>query len=147
MAESLEIGDRLLVVFDGNCVLCNGWVRWLMRRDRGDRFRFAAFSTPAVGPLLERHGLTVGAGEVPGTVLAFRFAPGGGEQMLVRVGAVRAMLRELPRPWPGVAAALGWVPGFLSDPAYLLVARWRYRVWGRLESCPIPTAEERARFL
>jgi len=147
MAESLEIGDRLLVVFDGNCVLCNGWVRWLMRRDRGDRFRFAAFSTPAVGPLLERHGLTVGAGEAPGTVVAFRFPPGADEQLLVRVAAVEAMLRELPRPWPAVGAALGWVPGFLSDPAYRLVARWRYRVWGRLESCPIPTVEERARFL
>jgi predicted DCC family thiol-disulfide oxidoreductase YuxK len=60
---------------------------------------------------------------------------------------VEAMLRELPRPWPAVAVALGWVPGFLSDPAYRLVARWRYRIWGRLESCPIPTAEERARFL
>jgi predicted DCC family thiol-disulfide oxidoreductase YuxK len=147
MAESLEIGDRLLVVFDGNCVLCNGWVRWLTQRDRGDRFRFAAFSTSAVAPLLERHGLAVGAGEVPGTVVAFRFPSGAGEQMLVRVGAVRAMLRELPRPWPAIAAALGWVPGFLSDPVYRLVARLRYRVWGRLESCPIPTAEERARFL
>jgi predicted DCC family thiol-disulfide oxidoreductase YuxK len=147
MTNTLDIGDRLLVVFDGNCVLCNGWVKWLTRRDRGDRFRFAAFSTPAVAPLLERHGLTVGAGEAPGTVLAFRFTQGGGEQMLVRVAAVTAMLRELPRPWPAVAAVLGWVPGFLSDPAYRLVARWRYRVWGRLESCPIPTVEERKRFL
>jgi len=86
MAESLEIGDRLLVVFDGDCVLCNGWVKWLTRRDRGERFRFAAFNTPAVAPLLERHGLTVGVGAAPGTVVAFRFIPGAEEQMMVRAG-------------------------------------------------------------
>jgi len=147
MAESLEIGDRLLVVFDGDCVLCNGWVKWLTRRDRGERFRFAAFRTPAVTSLLERHGLTVGVSEVPGTIVAFRFPNEAGEHALFRVAALEAMLRELPRPWPAVAAALGWVPGFVSDPAYRLVARWRYRIWGRQQSCPIPTVEERARFL
>ena len=147
MGESLEIGDRLLVVFDGECALCNGWVRWLTRLDRGDRFRFAAFSTPAVAALLERHGLRVGVGEAPGTIVAFRYPLEAGERVLVRVAAVEAMLRELPRPWPGFAAALGWVPKLLSEPAYRLVARWRYRIWGRLGSCPIPTAAERERFL
>jgi predicted DCC family thiol-disulfide oxidoreductase YuxK len=142
-----EIGDRLLVIFDGHCGFCNGFVRWLLRRDRRDRLRFAASSLPAVAPLLARHADLLELDGAPGTVLVFRHPLEAGEQVLTRFAATLALLRELPRPWPAVAVALRCVPGFLSDPIYRLVARWRYRIWGRLESCPIPTAMERARFL
>jgi len=57
------------------------------------------------------------------------------------------LLRELPSPWPAAAAALRLVPRPLRALGYRLVARWRYRIWGRLESCPLPTTEERERFL
>jgi len=147
VSELNELGDRLLVVFDGHCGFCNGWVRWLLRRDRRDRMRFAASSSPAVAPLLARHAELLEPGGVPGTVLVFRYPLEAGEQALTRFAATLALLRELPRPWPAVAAALGWIPSFLSDPLYRLVARWRYRIRGRLESCPIPGADERARFL
>jgi predicted DCC family thiol-disulfide oxidoreductase YuxK len=142
-----EIGGRLLVVFDGHCGFCNGWVRWLLRRDRRDRLRFAAFSSPAVAALLARHASLLEPGGVPGTVLVFRNPLEAGEQALTRFAATLALLRELPRPWPAVAAALGWIPGSLSDPVYRLVARWRYRIRGRLENCPTPASNERARFL
>ena len=142
-----ELGDRLLVVFDGQCGFCHGWVRWLMRRDRHDRLRFAASSSPAVAPLLARHAELLEPGGVPGTVLVFRYPLGAGEQPLTRFAATLAVLRELPRPWPAAAAALRWIPSFISDPLYRLIARWRYRIWGRLQSCPIPAPEERAWFL
>jgi predicted DCC family thiol-disulfide oxidoreductase YuxK len=58
-----------------------------------------------------------------------------------------ALLAELPRPWPWVATGLRWIPLPLRDSGYRLVARWRYRLWGRLESCPVPTPEQRERFL
>ena len=147
VSELGEIGDRLLVVFDGHCGFCNGWVRWLLRRDRRDRLRFAASSSAAIAPLLARHADLLDADGVPGTVLVFRHPLQAGEQALTRCAATASLLRELPQPWPTVAATLRWVPRFLSDPLYRLVARYRYRICGRLESCPIPTAEERARFL
>jgi predicted DCC family thiol-disulfide oxidoreductase YuxK len=147
MAEPLEIGDRLLVVYDGHCVLCNGWVQWLLRQDRRDRLRFAASQSAVVAQLLAQHDEALEPGGTPGTVLVFRDPLDPREQPLTRLAAALAVLGELPHPWPAVAAALGWIPEFLSDPGYRLVARWRYRIWGRLESCPIPTNEERARFL
>jgi predicted DCC family thiol-disulfide oxidoreductase YuxK len=119
----------------------------LLRRDRRDRLRFAASHLPAVAPLLARHGEVLEPGSALGTVLVFRHPLEAGEQLLIRFAATLAILRELPRPWPAVAATLGWIPRFLTDPVYRLVARWRYRIRGRLESCPLPTPEERARFL
>jgi predicted DCC family thiol-disulfide oxidoreductase YuxK len=147
VSELDNIGDRLLVVFDGNCGLCNGWVRWVIRRDRGDRLRFAASSWPAVAELMAGYGAVAEAGDGPTTIVVFRGPIQARQAALVRSAAVRAVLGELHGVWPVVARILGWVPRFIADAVYNLVARWRYRIWGRLESCPIPTAEERKRFL
>ncbi len=140
------MGGRVLVVFDGHCGLCNGAVRWLLGRDRWDRLRFAAMESEKVARLLARHSLR-GMDSESGTVLVVRDAGGAEESVLMRSDAVVALLEELPRPWPWVGATLGFLPRAVRDGGYRLVARWRYRIWGRLESCPVPTAEERERFL
>ena len=146
MDELHDIGDRLLVIFDGHCGLCNRSVRWLLRRDQADRLRFAASESPKVAGLLRRHGIPARA-PGPSTLLAVRDAGGPAECVLLRSDAVLALLAELPRPWPALAAALAWIPRPLRDLGYRLIARCRYRIWGRLESCPLPSAEERERFL
>jgi predicted DCC family thiol-disulfide oxidoreductase YuxK len=146
--ELLEIGGRLLVVFDGRCGFCNRTVRWLLRRDGRDRLRFVASESERVVGMLARHGVDVASdADGPGPILVVRDAGGVAESVLVGSDAVVALLRELPRPWAWVGVALKWIPRPVRDMVYGLVARWRYRIWGRLESCPAPTAEERERFL
>ncbi len=143
-----EIGDRLLVIFDGHCGLCNRAVRWFLRRDRGDRLRFVAFESPKVAGLLARHGFSgMERGLEPGTILVVRDSGGQNERVLVRSEAVLALLGELPQRWRALGVAVGWIPRPLRDLGYQLLARWRYRIWGRLESCPLPMTEERDRFL
>jgi predicted DCC family thiol-disulfide oxidoreductase YuxK len=143
-----ELGGRLLVIFDGRCGFCNKSVRWLLRRDRHDRLRFVASQSAQAAELLARHGFAAAELESgPNTILLVRDADGPNEHMLVRSDAAVAMLRELPRPWPAVGRVFSWIPRPVRDLGYRLVARWRYRIWGRLESCPVPTPEERERFL
>lgn len=143
-----QLGDRLLVLFDGYCVLCNRTVRWFLRRDRLDRLRFAAFESIDFTALLARRHIAEANTETgPNTIMVVRNFVGPAEEILVRSDAALAMLHELPRPWPTVAAALHLIPRPLRDLAYRLIARLRYRIWGRLESCPLPTAEESTRFL
>src|ERR1035437_3313639 len=143
-----ELGGRLLVLFDGHCVLCNGTVRWFLRRDRRDRLRFAASDSARVAGFLARHGIGAPKSEAgPSTILVVRDFGGAEEEILVRSDAALAMLRTLPRPWPAVAAALSWIPRPVRDLGYRLVARWRTRIWGRVESCPLPTAQGAARVL
>jgi predicted DCC family thiol-disulfide oxidoreductase YuxK len=146
--ESLDIGGRLLVVFDGRCGFCNRAVRWLLRRDRRDRLRFVASEEERMVGILARHGVDATSNaDGPGSIVVVRDAGGVVEGVLVRSDAVVALLRELPRPWAWVGVAFKWIPRQVRDMVYGLVARWRYRIWGRLESCPVPTAEERGRFL
>ncbi len=148
------IDDRLLVIFDARCGLCNRSIRWFLVRDRRDRLRFVPSESPNVSALLARHGLsapaasaTPAATDGPGSILVVNDAGRPPEHVLVRSDAVLALLAQLPAPWPAAAALLRWVPRPLRDLAYRLVARWRYRLWGRLKTCPIPTAQERERFL
>jgi predicted DCC family thiol-disulfide oxidoreductase YuxK len=146
MTDPIQIGDRLLVIFDGHCGLCNRSVRWFLRRDGRDRLRFAPSEMPAVAALLARYQIDA-SGTAPNSMFVVRDAGGPAERLLDRSNGVLAILTELPQPWPGVAAVLRWIPRPLRDLGYRLIARWRYRIWGRLESCPIPSAEERGRFL
>jgi predicted DCC family thiol-disulfide oxidoreductase YuxK len=119
-----------------------------MRRDHKDRLRFVAMESAKVAALLGRHGLDGPlAASGPGTMLVVCDVGGPAESVLLRSDAMVALLRELPRPWPGVGVAMKWIPLPVRDLGYRLVARWRYRIWGRLESCPVPTAKERERFL
>jgi len=138
----------MLVIFDGHCGLCNRSVRWFLVRDRRDRLRFAPSESPKVAALLARHGVGLFADALaPSTILVVQETASAGEQLLVRSAGVLAMLAELPRPWPGVARLLRWIPRPLRDLGYRIIARSRYRIWGRLESCPLPTPAECERFI
>ena len=142
-----QLGDRLLVVYDGYCGLCNASIRWLIRRDRKDRLRFAPFSDPALEALLPANPQPSDSSGAPGSILVVRLPFSASPQVLVRSRAVLAALRELPKPWPAVAVLLGLVPAFLADPFYRLVSRCRYRIWGRFEVCPLPTPDLQSHFL
>lgn len=145
--ESLpELDDRLLVIYDGQCGFCNRSVRWFLRRDYHDRLRFAPSSSPRVVELMGRH--SIHASELsPTTILVIRDPGLSSEQVLVRSDAAIALLAALPNPWPTIAKAFRWIPRPLRDLGYRIIARWRYRIWGRFSTCPIPTAQERAHFL
>jgi predicted DCC family thiol-disulfide oxidoreductase YuxK len=148
VSELENLGERMLFIFDGRCGLCNRSVRWFLARDRLDRLRFVPSESPAVAGLLARHGLDAAtATGNSGSILVAQFVGTPSERLLSRSNAVLALLSQLPSPWPTVAGALRLIPRPLRDLAYRFVARWRYRVWGRLETCSIPTAGERSRFL
>jgi predicted DCC family thiol-disulfide oxidoreductase YuxK len=148
MPDRLELGWWLLVVYDGHCGLCNRSVRWFLHRDRRDRMRFVASDSPHVAGLLERHA--IGGADFatgPASILVVKDAGGREERVLVRSRAVLAMLRELPQPWPALATILRLLPRPILDLAYRLISRWRYRIWGRMEVCPVPAPHERRHFL
>jgi predicted DCC family thiol-disulfide oxidoreductase YuxK len=143
-----DIGDRLLVIYDGRCGFCNASVRWFLRRDRRDRLRFAPSESPLVAEVLSRGGIDASeTPDGPGSILVVRGVGSPQEEGLTRSAAVLALLMQLRGLWPTIASALRLIPRPLRDAVYGLVARNRHRLSGRLEACPIPTGAERERFL
>ncbi|MGJ7498590.1 thiol-disulfide oxidoreductase DCC family protein [Variovorax sp. RT4R15] len=128
----------MIVVFDAQCLLCNGWVQFLLRHDRRGVFRFASIQSEAGQALLAKAGLAVDGLQ---TLLLI-----DGERSWQHTGAIFRVLSALGWPWR--LAWIGWlVPVQLRDPLYRLLARNRYRVFGRLEQCAMPPADYRIRFL
>lgn len=150
MMDGLNIpGGRLLVIFDGHCGLCNRSARWFLRRDRFDRLRFVSSGSPKVADLLARHGIdpSEAVGDT-GSIVVAQALDTPAEHLLIRSEAVLAILQQLPDPWwPAIGATLRLIPRSIRDFGYRLIAYFRYRIWGRSDTCPIPTAEERMRFL
>lgn len=128
----------LIVVFDGQCLLCNGWVRFLLRHDQRGVFRFAAIQGRTGQALLQRTGLQV---EGLQTLLLV-----DGTTSWQHTGAILHILHHLGLPWR--AAWVGWlVPAVLRDALYRWVARHRYRIFGWTDICMVPPPDVAARFL
>lgn len=127
-----------IILFDGVCNLCNGFVQFVVRRDATGHFHFASLQSAVGQQLLAEHHLPAPA-EPDSIVLV---AHG---RAYTHSQAVLQILRHLPG-WRWLAA-LQVLPRRLRDAMYRWVARHRYRWFGRQEACMLPTPELRARFL
>lgn len=128
----------MIVVFDAKCLLCNGWVQFLLRHDRNATFKFASIQGEAGRRLLSEQGLEVDGLQ---TLLLV-----DGDRAWQHTAAIFRVLGALGWPWR--LAWLGWlVPSFIRDSLYRLVARNRYRVFGRTEACMLPPTAHEDRFL
>ena len=141
-------GAHPIVLFDGVCGFCNTMVRRTLRRDRDGLFRFAPLQGALAAGILARHGVTLppAGSSDPGT-LYLVLDPGlPSERLLSRSQAVLFIVRRLPG-YTLPALLFRVLPRPLRDAVYNFVARHRYRFFGRYETCPLPTPQDRARFL
>lgn len=127
-----------IIVFDGVCVLCSGWVGFVLKRDRRANFKFAAMQTPTGRALLAAHGVDPDA---PSTFLVIDDGAHTDTDALIRV------LLNFNMGWRFIASLLRIVPHGIRDAAYRLLARNRYRLFGRRVSCYVPPMSLQERFL
>jgi predicted DCC family thiol-disulfide oxidoreductase YuxK len=126
-----ELNMQSIVLIDGVCVLCSRSYRFVRTRDRNRRFRFLAIQQPEGRAIASRYGIDP---EQPAT---FILVEGG--LAFVRSEAALRILAELPRwRWTRV---LRIIPSELRDRLYDVVARNRYRWFGRLDACIVPNSE------
>ena len=138
MSADGQVARGRVIVFDGVCVLCNGWVHFLLRHDRHARYRFAAMQSDSGRALLSRHGLD------PDDPVSFLLVDQG--RAWTDTDAIVQVLAGLGGPWR-LARAIAWCPRALRDRLYRWGARNRYRWFGRHSQCLLPTPEHATRFL
>ncbi len=141
-AGSLVSPSPNLVLYDGVCGLCNKLVRFLLRADRRAVLCFAPLQGPTAARLAERHGFGLDVK----TMVYVRHFGLKDERAYLRSDAVLRVLADLGGVW-WLLSGLRAVPRSLRDPVYEFVARNRYRWFGKYDSCPLPSPEQRARFL
>ncbi len=126
-----------MLLFDGDCGLCERTVRFILQHERDDAIHFAALNSETGRALLERHGL---AETMSNSVI---YIEGGTAH--ARSSAVIALSPHLRAPWSWLRAAR-CVPRPLRDLVYRGIARVRYRVFGRTTMCMVPTPDCAHRF-
>jgi predicted DCC family thiol-disulfide oxidoreductase YuxK len=135
--------NRTIVLYDGVCGLCNRAVQFLLKRDRHDRFRFASLQSDFAANLLQRHGINYTKLD---TVYAVVNHGETNEKLLAKGDAFLFFAKVLGGIWS--VARLGRViPRPIRNWLYDFVAANRYRVFGKAESCMLPDAASRHKFL
>ena len=119
---------KILVQFDGLCILCSRTIQWILKADRQKRFMFQALQNS-------------GTVEPAESVIVW-----DGTKTYTHFDAILKIAKELGGIYK-MAAALKIIPKRWRHTAYLWVSRNRYRWFGIRQSCFLPTADERQRFL
>ena len=133
-----------IILYDGVCGLCNRLVQFLLRHDKRGQLRFASLQSDFAATVLVRHGLD------PKDLDTFHFVENYNQQderVFQRSDAVVRAGRELGGFWAMLATIARTLPRTLRDLLYRMIARNRYRVFGKSETCMLPDPNQRSRFL
>ena len=128
-----------IVLFDGECNLCNGSVRFLYPRDPQGKLRFANLQSETGRSLLVKHSLPVE--DFDSFVLV------EAERAFTHSTAVLRTLQYLQFPWQLLGKTLSLIPARMRDFIYNWIARNRYIWFGKTDTCQPPTKKLRTRFL
>ena len=128
--------DKSVLLFDGVCNVCNGFVNFILDHDKRDQFRFAALQSELGQTLVRDRGLH----GIDSVVLFDR------DRVYTHSRAGFRVLALLGWPWKAFAV-FGIFPPAITDFVYRFIAKHRYRWFGKREACRVATAAERQRFL
>ena len=131
-----DLPDRL-ILFDGVCVLCSRWVAFVIRRDPAARYRFVAIQTPLGRRLAARFGIDPGEPETNVVIVDGR--------AWFKLESALMVVRDFPG-WRWTRAAY-LLPKGLRDFLYDRIARNRYRLFGRTDTCLVLAPDVVRRFL
>ena len=129
--------DDNVILYDGVCVFCSRWIQFVIARDKARRFRFT--------PIQSAYGTRLAK--------AFGIDPDDPDTNAVVHGGVARMKSDAALTVLGLLPGWSWtrvlfaVPKPLRDAVYGVVARNRYRIFGKYETCFVPDADMRARVL
>jgi len=127
-----------VILFDGICNLCNSAVQFVIKRDKKQRFRFASLQSEQGQQVLDEMQYPLTRAD------SFYLVENG--KVFDRSTAALRVVRALQGLWPLLYGFIV-VPPFIRDGVYKVIAKNRYRWFGQRNTCMVPTAENRARFL
>ena len=124
-----------IVVFDGVCVLCNRFFNWLIKNDKDEKFMYTNFQSD----FSKKNNLKLK------DINSVAVIKTNGEK-IYKVQAVYYILKKIDRYFI-VRIILKLLPLFLTNICYDLIANFRYRIFGKYETCIIPNENVRKNFI
>jgi len=131
--------NKKLILFDGVCNLCNGAIQFVIKRDKKDTFRYAALQSDIGLQLMQERGID--PSKMDSIIL---IEPG--IAYFTKSDAALRIGQDFGGLWK-ILALFTWIPRSIRDGIYNIIAKNRYRWFGRKDACMIPTPELQAKFL
>lgn len=147
-----------IVLFDGVCVLCNYWAQFIIKHDTQKKVKLTSVQSTAGQAILKYYGMPTTTFDtlvyVEGLELedlqtghmGLENKSKKNNQVFIKTAAVFKILAQLGIPWR-LLAIFKIIPAPLSDRAYTLIARNRYKLFGKKENCILPTPDHQSRYL
>jgi len=133
-----DLTNHSVILFDGICNLCNGFVQFVIKRDRKGYFHFGSLQSPEAQKLIQRFNLDAENGK---TIVLVE-----DNKIYARSPAVLRVARKLDGPWK-LCYAFIVIPKTIRDFVYNFIAERRYKWFGKREQCLVPTPELKERFI
>jgi predicted DCC family thiol-disulfide oxidoreductase YuxK len=130
--------DYAIILFDAECILCSSNAQFILKHDKTGHFRLASMQSEIGAELYRKNGIDP---KDPSTMIVI-----DGDRVRQNSDAILSIYEALGFPWK-LAALFRIIPSFILDPTYRLVARNRYRLFGKRTSCWIAPARYRDRIL
>lgn len=130
--------NNTILLFDGVCNLCNSWVQFILPRNKSQSIIFGSLQSESGQKLLKENRL-------PHKEFDTLIVIDQGK-VYKKSQAVFFLIKQLDFPWP-LFSIFRIIPRCISDRVYDLIARSRYKVFGKLDQCMIPDENVKDRFL
>lgn len=131
----INIPTNRIIVFDGNCNLCNRWVQFVIKRDPDALFKFTATKSVHGKNYIEKYSI-----QADSIILI------EGKQVFIKSNAAIKILKQLNGYW-FIASTLLLLPRFIRDFFYTIVAKNRYQWFGKKQECTYTIGAFKERFL
>jgi len=128
----------MVILFDGVCSLCNGFVRFILKRDKNKTFQFASLQSTYGAGLLAHFNFTLVNSD---TIILYN-----GKKIFTQSDALLKIVSPLNGIWK-CAVIFKIIPGFIRNSLYRLVAKNRYKLFGKNDQCMVPPEGVKDRFL
>jgi len=132
------VAEQSIILFDGVCNMCNGFVNFLIPRDKKNRFQFGSLQSDKVKELLKQYHYST---DDISTVILIE-----NHQLYSQSTAVLKIARKMSGGWSLLYTFI-IIPKPVRDFLYNLIARNRYSLFGKKDSCMMPTPESKAKFI
>ncbi|GGX53083.1 thiol-disulfide oxidoreductase [Tateyamaria omphalii] len=133
-----HLNQRDVIVFDGECALCSGFFKFMLHHDRNRRFDFVLAQSPLGARLYTALNLPTDDFETNLVIVD--------GLVYQRLDAFAVAMSCLDWPWKALSTCR-FLPRAVKDPLYHLIARNRYAIFGRYDTCMMPDAGVRSRFV
>ncbi len=127
-----------ILLFDGLCNLCNSSVNFILKRDKHAKFKFASLQSEIGKELCKQYNIDT---NIVDSIILIK-----NDKVSIKSSAVLEILKDMPIGWRLLLIGI-ILPKFIRDWLYDVIAKYRYRIFGKKDECPIPPKDVQDRFL